>query len=114
MLFERAAVGIREFETRSGWRLQPEGLCLDDICAPLPSSARRGDELDLTVVARALQMPLVHDADAALWALGPRAAEHALRSARAPDLVLPDVSGQPFDLASLRGQKVLLLAWASW
>jgi hypothetical protein len=28
--------------------------------------------------------------------------------------VLPDFDGKPFDVASLRGRKVLLLAWASW
>jgi hypothetical protein len=27
---------------------------------------------------------------------------------------LPDIDGQPFSLESLRGQKVLLVAWASW
>jgi hypothetical protein len=35
-------------------------------------------------------------------------------SAAAPNLVLPDVHGRPFELASLRGTRVLLLAWASW
>ena len=28
--------------------------------------------------------------------------------------VLPDFDGNPFDVAGLRGRKVLLLAWASW
>jgi hypothetical protein len=32
----------------------------------------------------------------------------------APALQLPDADGNPFDLASLHGQKVLLVAWASW
>jgi peroxiredoxin len=37
-----------------------------------------------------------------------------LTTATAPDLVLPDADGNPFHLSSLRGQKVLLVAWASW
>jgi len=37
-----------------------------------------------------------------------------LTTAVAPDLELPDVDGNPFRLSSLRGQKVLLVAWASW
>ena len=38
----------------------------------------------------------------------------ALASVDAPDLVLPDLQGRPFRLRSLRGSKVLLVAWASW
>ena len=43
----------------------------------------------------------------------------ALVRAMEPDTVtlnavLPDVDGNPFALGSLRGQKVLLVAWASW
>ena len=37
-----------------------------------------------------------------------------LTTAVAPDLELPDFDGNPFRLSSLRGQKVLLVAWASW
>jgi hypothetical protein len=114
MLFRSPAVDIGSFEAASGWHLQAAGLCRDDICVPLPDSAHRGDELDLALAAQALRMPLVHDAQVGLWALGPPAAEHALRTAQAPDLVLPDVEGRSFALRSLRGKKVLLLAWASW
>ena len=40
---------------------------------------------------------------------------HALASAEAPELELPDLrTGELFRLSSLRGQKVMLLAWASW
>ena len=38
----------------------------------------------------------------------------ALSTVVAPDLTLPTSDGDPFDLSSLRGQKVLLVAWASW
>ena len=50
--------------------------------------------------------------------LGPRPGDGghraALSTAVAPELTLPTIDGEPFDLSSLRGQKVLLVAWASW
>jgi hypothetical protein len=113
MLFSAPLVGLQEFESRSGWRLQPEGLCQDDICVPLPPSALADGRVELHAVATALAMPVVEDSG--LLAIGPPARDSVLpSSARAPKVVLPDVYGQPFDLASLHGTKVLLLAWASW
>ena len=114
MLFDRPRVALSEFEERSGWHLQPEGLCQDDICVPLPSSALLDGELDLHEVATTLGSPLVSDAEAGLYSLGPRVAAHAIASAKARDVVLPDVRGNSFSLSQLRGKKVLLLAWASW
>jgi hypothetical protein len=111
MLFASARVAVDEFERRTGWQVKPEGLCRDDTCVPLAAS---GGRLDLADVARVLHMPLVPDAAAGLWSLGPPANEHAIRNAQMPELVLPDVHGAAFDIRSLRGKKVLLLAWASW
>ena len=34
--------------------------------------------------------------------------------ARVPEIVLPDLDGIEVSISSLRGQKVLLVAWASW
>jgi peroxiredoxin len=31
-----------------------------------------------------------------------------------PDLALADFDGNTYDLASARGRKVVLVAWASW
>ncbi len=59
-------------------------------------------------------MALVHDETHDLWAVGPESGGRALTDARAPELTLPDADGRAFTLSSLRGQKVLLLAWASW
>jgi hypothetical protein len=113
MLFSSPVVGLQEFEARSGWHLQPEGLCQDDICVPLPPSALADDHVDLHAVAAALGMPAVEDSG--LLAIGPPVRDHVFAaSATAPEVVLPDVHGQPFDLRSLRGTRVLLLAWASW
>jgi len=47
--------------------------------------------------------------------LGPAVlAGRQLETAVAPDVVLPDVDGRKFALSSLRGQKVLLVAWAPY
>lgn len=112
MIVETLQVSAAEFERRTGWALKPEGACRDDRCIPLPESAR--DPFDVTVLAERLNMPLVHDEVEGIWALGPEAGGRALTSATAPELELPQDDGSVFRLASLRGQKVLLIAWASW
>jgi hypothetical protein len=94
---------------RTGWVLKPEGACKGDVCVPLP------DRVDAEVLSERLRMPLLHDEAHGLWALGPdNVTGRTLLSAEAPDLTLPDLDGNPVSLASFRGQKVLLAAWASW
>jgi len=57
----------------------------------------------------------VHDADEGLWSIGPESlGGRTLATAVAPELVLPDFDGNEFRLSSLRGQKVVLLAWAPY
>ena len=115
MLLQSDTVSTAEFEQRTGWAIKPEGACKGDICVPLPAEARSdGDMLDVQVVADRIGMPLVHDETVGLWALGPEAGGRALSTAEAPELELPDWRGEPFRLRTLRGQKVLLVAWASW
>jgi hypothetical protein len=100
------------FERRTGWELKPEGACKGAVCVPLPEQP--GTMLDVRTLAERLRMPLVHDEAHDLWALGPESGGRALLNADFPDLVLPDWKGQEFDFRSLRGQKIFLLAWASW
>ena len=60
-------------------------------------------------------LPLVADEEHGLWALGPESiGGRALTTAEAPELVLPDLDGNEFRLSSLRGQKVLVYAWAPY
>jgi hypothetical protein len=113
MILESLRVDPAELERRTGWSIKPEGACKEERCVPLPPGAADG-MVDAQVLADRLGMPLVHDEQSGLWCLGPEAGGRALTSARVPELVLPDLDGTPFDLASLRGTKVLLLAWASW
>ena len=98
------------FAQHTGWELRPEGACRGEVCVPLGGAAD-----DLLAVAARLGMAVVHDEDAGVWALGSDTVSgRALASAQAPDLTLPDREGRAVDLRSFRGQKVLLLAWASW
>ena len=117
MLLTDLLVDHEDFAARTGWTIKPEGACKGEVCVPLPGEARVPDgRLDATVLAERLGMPLVQHDDQALWALGPETAVtgRALSTAMAPDLTLPDVNGRPFTLSSLRGQKVVMVAWASW
>ena len=112
MILDRPAVTAEELERRAGWKLEPEGVCKGDRCVPMPR--REDGTLDARVLAERLGMALVHDEKHGLWALGPESSGRALASAELPDITLPDRAGQPFALSSLRGTKVLLVAWASW
>jgi hypothetical protein len=122
MILERLDVSIAEFERGTGWAVKPEGACKDTVCVPLPAAARLDGgshavpRVDARVVAERLGMPLVEADGSGLWALGPETAVtgRALTTAAAPELELPDFDGNPFRLSSLRGQKVLLVSWASW
>ena len=105
-----------DFAARTGWVAKPEGLCKGAMCVPLPAGARSDDgSLDLSVVAERLGMPVVHDEAHGVWALGPATVSgRALDTAEVPELTLPDLEGRPFRLSSLRGQRVVVFAWASW
>jgi len=112
MIFRSPRVTAAELERTTGWELKPEGLCRDERCVPFVAGSP--DAIDLADVSRALGMPLVAEPRDGLWALGPESGGKALATATFPDIELPDLEGRMFRLSSLRGQKVLLVAWASW
>ena len=112
MILTELRVGREEFARGTGWEIKPEGACKGDRCVPVGDAA--GEDVDVAVVAERLQMPLVQDAKHGLWSLGPESGGRVLASADFPDLVLPTWNGDDFDFRSLRGQKIFLLAWASW
>jgi hypothetical protein len=114
MILDRLDVTPDELERQTGWELKPEGLCKDDRCVLFPEAAVADGHVDVRAVAQRLGMPLVHDDRHELWALGPESGGRVLESAELPPIVLTDVDGRPFDLTSLRGEKVLIAAWASW
>ena len=108
MIVDRLDQPPEELEQRTGWSIKPEGACRGEVCVPLPSP------FDLVEVAKRLRMALVRDEAHGLWALGPEAGGHALTSAELPEIVLPDRNGRDFELRSLRGTQVIMVAWASW
>ena len=107
MILDSPDLPAAELHRRTGWEIKSEGACREDVCVPL------GGEYSLQRFAARLGMPLIEDPETAVWCLGP-ATGSPLTTASAPDFDLPDWKGNPFRLSSLRGQKVLLLAWAPW
>src|ERR1700694_4312903 len=107
MILERLDEPPAEFAHRTGWAIKPEGACRGDQCVPLPTP------FDARELAARLGMALVHDEPSGLWALGPEQHGRTLASAELPEIILPDVHGTDFELRSLRGTKVFMIAWAS-
>jgi hypothetical protein len=97
-----------DLEQRSGWTIKPQGACRGEVCVPLPAP------FDATELAARLRMALVGDEAHGVWAIGPESGGHALTSAQLPEIVLPDRDGRDFELRSLRGTRVIMVAWASW
>ena len=111
MILETPHTTQAAFERATGWEIKPEGACRADVCVPLPEMA---GGFDLAAVAAAVHMPIVHDDETGIGALGPPAGGRALTTAHAPELRLRDWRDTEFALSSLQGTKVLLVAWASW
>ena len=114
MLLTTLDLTADDFTAATGWSSKPEGMCKGDVCVPVPGAADADGRLDVPAVADRLGMALVADDDAGVWALGPESGGRALTTAVVPDIQLPDVDGNPFDLTAMHGRKVLLVAWASW
>lgn len=111
MIVDRPELSAAEFCAGTGWEIKPEGACKAEVCVPLGGSAA----FDPLATADRLGMAVVHDEQPGLWAFGPESLDgHALVSAEAPELVLPDLDGNEFRLSSLRGQKVVIVSWAPY
>jgi hypothetical protein len=111
MILDSLDITTEAFAASTGWEIKPEGACKGDTCVPLGAD----EGFDLRTTATQLGMALVHDPEEGLWALGPESiGNRALATAQAPELVLPDFDGNEFRLSSLRGQKVVLVAWAPY
>jgi hypothetical protein len=113
MLLKGNRISKVAFERGTGWSIRPEGACRGDLCVPF-SDGSPDEDVDVVELARRLGMSVVRHSDD-LAAVGPATlGGRALSSAVAPDLVLPDFSGNEFDLRTLRGQKVVLVAWSPY
>lgn len=114
MLLTTLDITADAFEAATGWVAKPEGMCKGGACVPVPGAIVADGTLELTAVADLLGMALVADDHSGVWALGPESGGRALTTAIVPDIELPDVDGNPFNLSAMHGRKVLLVAWASW
>lgn len=115
MITSERVVDAAEFERGTGWALKPEGACRGEVCVPLPADAVTGGRVDVDAVAERLGMPVVRDEARGLTAVGPAVlGGRVLDTAVAPELTLPTIDGDAFTLSSLRGQKVVLVAWAPY
>ncbi len=114
MLTESLVMSRQAFEAGTGWELKPEGACKGDVCIPLLDPPE-GDTVDVASLAGQMGLPLVADEKHAIWSVGPDAVDsRTLISAEAPAIRLPGLDGNMFELASLRGQKVLMVAWSPY
>jgi hypothetical protein len=113
MLLKRLDLPPDEFTRLSGWEIKPEGACKGEVCVPL-----QGPDFDLQATAERLGMAVVSEMsgpDSRLWAFGPETVTgRSLTTTEIGDFTLPDLDGNEFSFSSLRGSKVLLIAWAPY
>ena len=116
MLLNSREVDLGDFSQLTGWTLKPEGMCKGAVCVPLPAEVTSSRSAPVELLADRLGMALVVDEEHGVWSLGPEAGPRTKRltTAELPDIVLPDFDGKPVALASFRGEKVLLISWASY
>lgn len=104
----------------SGFELKPEGLCRDAICIPLPHGREaefvRDDRVNLPTFWRYRGGGVAATVSGDTWALSEPLDEQLARieTLEAPNFELPDAQGNMHRLSDYRGQKVFLVAWASW
>lgn len=113
MIINEERISREAFQAGTGWEIKPEGACKGAVCIPLDMDV--GESVDVAAIADAMSLPLVRNEDHGLWALGPESiGGKALVTAKAPNLTLPMLDGNTFELSSLIGQKVIIYAWAPY
>lgn len=113
MILESRALDPDRFAQETGWEIKPEGACKGDVCIPLPDDVRDG--MDAVAIANAMGLPVVEDEAHGLISIGPESiGGRALTTATAPEIELPDLDGKLFSLSSLKGNKVVVYAWAPY
>jgi hypothetical protein len=118
MILTNLRVPVTEFTELTGWEAKPEGMCRGELCVPAPGALDNG-MVNVEAAAGKLGMPLVHEPAHGVWALGVSTATgRALTSAKAvfPSSLIDGTSNDntTFDFTSLRGRRMIMVAWASW
>ena len=115
MILTELRTSADAFAEATGWSPKPEGLCKGEICVPAPGALAADGTIDVTIAAQRLGMPVLHDEQHGVYSVGAATLSgHTLASAEAADPVLEDRNGKPFRLSSLRGRKVVLVAWSTY
>lgn len=115
MILTQLRTTANDFTRATGWEPKPEGLCRGEICVPAPGALADDGSIDITIAAQRLGMPLIEDSTHGLWALGTATlGGKSLSTAVAADPELQTFAGESFKLSSLRGKKVILVAWSSY
>ena len=113
MIIDSLDIDAATFRSGTGWDIKPEGACKGEVCVPLGGGS--SDGFDLATAAERLGMAIVSDDDAGIHAVGPESfGGTALVTAEAPDVTLRDLDGNDVALSSLRGRKVVLVAWSPY
>jgi len=113
MIISGNTISKQQFEAASGWEIKPEGACKGDVCIPLGEMP--GEDIDVAWLADKMSLPLVSDSAHNMIAMGPESTMgRTLTTAVAPELELPDLDGNLFKLSSLKGQKIIVYAWAPY
>jgi hypothetical protein len=91
------------------------------VCVPIPTGRRHeffadDQSFNLAALSRLLGETVVHSDDLSAWVISEPASNvtSRLQSLDAPDFALPDLDGRLHRLSDYRGNKVFLVAWASW
>lgn len=117
LLLDSPTTSVDQLSALTGWSLEPEGLCQDDVCVPVRDRAALGSDaaIDLVAVAGLLDRPAVSD-ESGLTAIGaPRSRRRsALVDLVAPDFSLRTISGDLMALSDHRSKKRVLVAFSSW
>ena len=120
---EAGRLWITTLKRATGFELKPQGICRDELCFPVPSVRQEGfvrkrsgkTWFNLVAFANLVQQPIAQDEGLRTWYFGLRSDQReGLSSLKAPDFMLPDMSGRLHSLSDFRGKKVLLVTWASW
>jgi hypothetical protein len=114
MIAATLSMDLATFEQQTGWHHRPEGWCSGDVCVPGSGAAVSDGVVDVEAAAKQLRMPLLHDVEAKVWAVGQSSGGPALTSAQLPAMQLMDFAGNAFDFNGVLGRKVIMVAWASW
>jgi hypothetical protein len=100
-----------------GWDVRPEGVCAGETCVPLPPEATWWDDeaFNLSAFGRHIGLAEAADSDRGVVAyVVPGEGAPGPGSVEAPDFTLPDLDGNLHSLSDHRGEKVVLLTWASF